>query len=134
MKLAHRGGVTRMLELIGCYALLGLLWFGYLDEWRVATLWLTLMLLAVSSLRVRRSLLENEPARNAWSGYAGQAGYHFLIAGWKVMVFLLAWALYKSSRLVLARKTFKASTLDQSLTLIGFGGWLHWSTVLFCIG
>ena len=134
MKLAHRGGVTRMRELIGCYALLGLFWFGYLDEWRVATLWLTLMLLAVSSLRVRRSLLENEPARNAWSGYAGQAGYHFLIAGWKVMAFLLAWALYKSSRLVLARKTFKASTLDQSLTLIGFGGWLHWSTVLFCIG
>ena len=36
----------------------------------------------------RRSLLENEPARNAWSGYAGQAGYHFLIAGWKVMAFL----------------------------------------------
>ena len=89
MKLAHRGGVTRMRELIGCYALLGLLWFGYLDEWRVATLWLTLMLLAVSSLRVRRSLLENEPARNAWSGYAGQAGYHFLIAGWKVMAFFV---------------------------------------------
>ena len=36
---------------------------------------------------VRRSALENEPARNAWSGYAGQAGYHFLIAGWKVMAF-----------------------------------------------
>ena len=58
----------------------------------------------------------------------------FLIAGWKVMAFFVGVGVIKSSRLVLARKTFKASTLDQSLTLIGFGGWLHWSTVLFCIG
>ena len=73
------------------------------------------MLLAVSSLRVRRSLLENEPARNAWSGYAGQAGYHFLIAGWKVMAFIVGLTKVSKRKLIGIWKTSVVDVYEEAI-------------------
>ena len=75
--------------LIRCYALLGLLWFGYLNEWRVAALWLVLMLLARSSLQMRRALLDSPSAWSAWREYVRQSRDHLLVAGGKVVAFFV---------------------------------------------
>ena len=93
--------------LILCYALLGLLWFGYLGEWRVAALWLVLMLLARSSLQMRRALRGSPSAWRAWRDYARQSRDHLVVTGWKVLVFFVGAGLIQTATIGFDHETLQ---------------------------
>ena len=93
--------------LIRCYALLGLLWFGYLNEWRVAALWLVLMLLARLSLQMRRALQSSPSAWRAWREYVRQSRDHLVVTGWKVVVFFVGAGLIQAATIGFDRETLQ---------------------------
>ena len=120
--------------LIRCYALLGLLWFGYLNEWRVAALWLVLMLLARSSLQMRRALRDSASALSAWREYVRHCRDHLLVTGWKVMVFFLGAGLIQAATIGFDHETLQGlyaqskpfSDLIWWLSPLVHSSMLHW--------
>ena len=120
--------------LIRCYALLGLLWFGYLNEWRVAALWLVLMLLARSSLQIRRALLHSFSARGVWRKYVRQSRDHLLVAGWKVVAFFAGAGLIQAATIGFDHETLQGlyaqsrpfSDLIWWLSPLVHSSMLHW--------
>ena len=120
--------------LIRCYALLGLLWFGCLNEWRVAALWLVLMLLARSSLQMRRMLLDSPSALSAWREYVRQARDHLLVAGGKVVAFFAGAGLIQAATIGFDHETLQGlyaqsrpfSDLIWWLSPLVHSSTLHW--------
>ena len=120
--------------LIRCYALLGLLWFGYLNEWRVAALWLVLMLLARSSLQMRRMLLDSPSALSAWREYVRQSRDHLVVTGWKVVVFFAGAGLIQAATIGFDQETLRGlyaqsrsfSDLIWWLSPLVHSSLLHW--------
>ena len=120
--------------LIRCYALLGLLWFGYLNEWRVAALWLVLMLLARLSLQMRRALQSSPSAWRAWREYVRQSRDHLVVTGWKVVVFFVGAGLTQAATVGFDRETLQGlyaqsksfSDLIWWLSPLVHSSLLHW--------
>ena len=120
--------------LIRCYALLGLLWFGYLNEWRVAALWLVLMLLARLSLQMRRALQSSASAWSAWREYVRQSRDHLVVTGWKVVVFFVGAGLIQAATIGFDRETLQGlyaqsksfSDLIWWLSPLVHSSLLHW--------
>jgi len=120
--------------LIRCYALLGLLWFGYLNEWRVAALWLVFMLLARLSLQMRRALQSSASAWSAWREYVRQSRDHLVVTGWKVVVFFVGAGLIQAATIGFDHETLQGlyaqskpfSDLVWWLSPLVHSSLLHW--------